>query len=60
MEQLQTNNFDLSDEGQITDYLGVHVNNNDPTTMKLTQTHLINQMAQDIGFNECTNHKDIP
>jgi hypothetical protein len=52
--------FDLTDEGKITDYLGVTVSQEADGTIKLSQPHLIQQIIDDIGFNERTTTKATP
>lgn len=52
--------FDLTDEGSIADYLGVKVTPQDDGSIKLSQPHLIQQIIDDIGFNERTSNKTTP
>jgi hypothetical protein len=52
--------FDMTDEGIINDYLGVKVENMTDGAIKLSQPHLIQQIIDDIGFNELTIAKPTP
>ena len=52
--------FNLTDEGKITDYLGVTVTVENDGAIKLSQPHLIQQIIDDIGFNERTSIKPTP
>jgi hypothetical protein len=52
--------FDMTDEGEITDYLGVKVDRMPDGTIKLSQPHLIQQVIDDLGFNERTKGKSTP
>ena len=52
--------FDITDEGSITDYLGVKVESLSDGSIKLSQPHLIQQVIDDIGFNDRTKTKDTP
>jgi len=52
--------FKMTDEGDISDYLGVEVQPLPNGTIKLSQPHLINQIIADLGFNERTGTKDTP
>ena len=52
--------FDMTDEGNLTDYLGVKVEHLDDGSIKLSQPHLIQQVLDDLGFNERTKGKDTP
>ena len=59
-EDKQIRPFDLTDEGTLTDYLGVKVEHLDDGTIKLSQPHLIQQVIDDLGFNSRTKGKDTP
>jgi hypothetical protein len=50
----------MTDEGDITDYLGVHVTKLDDGRIKLTQPHLINQIIKDVHFQSNTKPKTTP
>jgi hypothetical protein len=52
--------FDVTDEGDISDYLGVKVTHLDDGTMTLTQPHLIDQIISDLGLKANTKTKDLP
>jgi hypothetical protein len=46
--------FDITDEGEIDDYLGVKVSRPDADTIVLTQPHLIQQILEDVGMKSNT------
>jgi histone deacetylase 1/2 len=52
--------FKLTDEGDLSDYLGVKVDQLPNGTIKLSQPHLIQQVLDDLGFNERTGTKPTP
>jgi hypothetical protein len=56
----ETRAFNMTDEGNLNDYLGVKVEHLDNGSIKLSQPHLIQQVIDDIGFNERTGGKPTP
>jgi len=52
--------FKMTDEGDVSDYLGVEIQPLPNGTIKLSQPHLINQIIADLGFNERTGTKNTP
>jgi hypothetical protein len=52
--------FKMTDEGTLCDYLGVKVDYLDNGTIKLSQPHLIQQILDDLGFNDRTGTKATP
>jgi hypothetical protein len=52
--------FKVSDEGDLTDYLGVNIEQQDHGSIKLTQPHLIDQIIEDVNFQKDTKFKSIP
>ena len=52
--------FEITDEGDIDEYLGVKVTRLDDGTIELTQPHLIDSIIADLGFKENTKGKDTP
>ncbi|KAI2507111.1 G-protein coupled peptide receptor [Fragilaria crotonensis] len=52
--------FDITDEGDIDEYLGVKVTREDDGTITLTQPHLIDSIIADLGFRENTKTKSTP
>ncbi len=50
----------MTDEGDLCDYLGVKVDHLPNGTIKLSQPHLIQQILNDLGFNERTGTKPTP
>jgi hypothetical protein len=55
-----TRAFDVTDEGQLSDYLGVKIERRDDGTILLTQPHLIDQIISDLGLKPNTKTKDLP
>jgi hypothetical protein len=52
--------FDMTDEGTLNDYLGVKVEHMKDGAIKLSQPHLIQQIIDDMGFDELTTAKPTP
>ena len=52
--------FDMTDEGALSDYLGVRVEHLPNGTIKLTQPHLIQQILDDLGFTDKTKPQLTP
>jgi hypothetical protein len=52
--------FKVSDEGDLTDYLGVNIEKQEDGTIKLSQPHLIDQIIEDANFQTDTKFKFIP
>jgi hypothetical protein len=52
--------FNLTDEGDLNDYLGVKVDHLPNGHIKLSQPHLIQQVIDDLGFNDRTSTKPTP
>jgi Reverse transcriptase (RNA-dependent DNA polymerase) len=52
--------FEMTDEGTLNDYLGVKVEHMKDGSIKLSQPHLIQQIINDIGFNDQTISKTTP
>jgi len=52
--------FNMTDEGDLCDYLGVKVDHLPNGAIKLSQPHLIQQILNDLGFNERTVSKSTP
>ena len=52
--------FDMTDEGDISDYLGIQVHQLPNGVITLTQPHLITAIIDDLKFVENTKSKDIP
>jgi Reverse transcriptase (RNA-dependent DNA polymerase) len=59
-QDLKKANFDVTDEGDISDYLGVTFEHKQDGTIHLTQRKLIQQVLKDIKFRENTNPVDYP
>jgi hypothetical protein len=49
--------FNITDEGDLCHYLGVKVEHLANGLIKLSQPHLIQQVLDDLGFNERTTSK---
>jgi hypothetical protein len=52
--------YDITDEGSLSDYLGVKIDQLEGGQMSLTQPHLIQQIIIDLGFLENTKGKKTP
>lgn len=52
--------YDVTDEGDITDYLGVNVEKLPDGRVKLSQPHLIDQIISDMNFQESTKMSATP
>jgi hypothetical protein len=52
--------FNMTDEGDISDYLGVKVDHLPNGTIKLLQPYLIQSILDNLGFNERTGTKKTP
>jgi hypothetical protein len=52
--------FEITDEGDIDEYLGVKVTRKDDGTIELTQPHLIDSIIADLGFKDNTKGKATP
>ncbi len=50
----------MTNEGDLSDYLGVKVTKLDNGCIKLSQPHLIQSILDDLGFNERTGTKTTP
>lgn len=58
MEDLRDAKFDITDEGDICDYLGVKVEKLSDGRIKLSQPHLIDQIIADLGLKD--DSKGLP
>ena len=52
--------FDMTDEGTLSDYLGVEIKELPNGCIKLSQPHLIQSILDDLNFNERTGTKKTP
>jgi hypothetical protein len=52
--------FNLTDEGDISDYLGIKVTHLPDNRISLTQPHLINDIINDMKFAKNTKSKELP
>jgi hypothetical protein len=50
----------MTDEGDITDYLGVHVTMLNDGCIKLSQPHLIDQILKDVNLKGNTKLRSTP
>jgi hypothetical protein len=50
--------FNITDEGEISDYLGVKISREAPDSINLEQPHLIQQILDDMGMKGNTKTKD--
>ena len=59
VEELQTK-FKVTDEGDLSDYLGVNITYLEGGRIKLSQPHLINQILKYLNFQDHTKPKMTP
>jgi hypothetical protein len=52
--------FNVSNEGDLTYYLGVNIETREDGTIKLSQPHLINHIIKDANFQSDTRYKVTP
>ena len=57
---LQSRNFDIEDQGQLTDYLGVNVEQLSDGRIKLSQPHLIDEIICDMNLSPRSSDKSTP
>jgi hypothetical protein len=50
IQQLRDLNFDVQDEGQIEDFLGIRIQQRKDGTIEMSQPHLIEQILQDLNL----------
>jgi hypothetical protein len=50
IKQLREHNFDVQDEGQIKDFLGVQIQHKKDGTIEMSQPHLVQQIFQDLAL----------
>ena len=60
IRELRDLEYDISDEGDIGDYLGVKVDALADGCIKLSQPLLMQQICNDLGFNDRTKTKSLP
>jgi Reverse transcriptase (RNA-dependent DNA polymerase) len=48
---------DMTEEGDLSDFLGIHIQRNDDGTYNLTQPHLIDQLMEELKFLPNTQPK---
>lgn len=51
IKEMQSTGLELTEEGDISDFLGVNIERQDDGTIHLTQPHLINQILQDLRLD---------
>jgi hypothetical protein len=49
----QSHSFELRDEGEVGDFLGIQIRKTGPITFELTQTGLIDKVLKAAGLEEC-------
>lgn len=52
VEDLKKVKLDITDEGDIQDFLGVNITMKEDGTIHLTQSHLIDQIVSDLGLSK--------
>ena len=58
--QQMNKRYNMTNEGDITDYLGVNVTKLDDGRIKLSQPHLIDQLIKDVNFRSNTRPRTTP
>ena len=59
-EDIKAAGLNMTDEGDLKDYLGVDVDRKEDGTVHMTQPTLIRKILQDVNYMERTNSKDFP
>ena len=57
---LHKTSYDIMDEGNLSEYLGVKIDHLERGRMLLSQSHLIQQILNDLGFKDNTKSKHTP
>ena len=52
--------FEITDEGEVDEYLGVKIEKQENGTIKMYQPYLIRQILEALGYNEKTKAKNTP
>jgi len=60
IEDIKRAKLDITIEGDIQDFLGVHISRKDDGSVHLTQPHLIDQILGDLNMQENTKEKTLP
>ena len=60
IEDIKKAKLDITIEGDIQDFLGVHIERKEDGSVELTQPHLIDQILNDLNLQENTKEKSIP
>ena len=61
MQELRDAKLDITDEGDVKDFLGVHINKQEDGTIHMAQPHLIDQILKDLRMDdEKTKPKETP
>jgi hypothetical protein len=60
VKDLKRANLNITNEGDIGDFLGVNISFKDDKTIHLTQPYLIDQIVKDLKMNDKMKPKDIP
>ena len=58
--ELKAEGFDIEDQGDIADYLGVNVERVDGDKIKLSQPHLIDEIIRDVNLSSRAQSKSTP
>jgi len=60
LQQFQDNNFNVTNKGDITNFLGVNIEKGSDSDFVLTQSHLIESILQDVNFTSSTKPRKTP
>jgi hypothetical protein len=52
--------FEMTDEGDLSDYLGVNIDHQEDGSIEMTQPHLIDPLVEDRNFTSATATKERP
>ena len=60
IEDIRKAKLDITIEGDIQDFLGVHISRKEDGSVHLTQPHLIDQILKDLNMQDNTKEKSLP
>jgi len=60
IEDIRRSGLKITVEGNVEDFLGVHIQRLEDSKIKMSQPQIARQICQDLGFQENTKAKQIP
>ena len=60
IKDIKAAGLDITDEGDIQDFLGIHIEKKEDGSILLTQPHLVDQILDDLKMGKDVNPKSIP